>query len=757
MDFKQWLRLIWAVGGLALVLALLRAPALDIKQSLSPTNSSDAWHVGGFIPGGVFPYTNPETLPARLATVGSWNHGEQWQGEVETIWLPVPLRALRIFVAGYPQHPGCLLRAEFRIRGGSVVQLSCPIADPHETWSPWDMRPPAGAEAMRFVAEDHASDVFGWLAFSEPIEVPPQTFVASYMAAQVFATLALTLTLVWCPGLLWVPRAASETTRAMWLLGAGPLTLAALGGLIWLLGGIVAPTVLGFTFVAVMWLALGTNLWWRNFAPQVSKTSARALAVSGLCALAAVARAANSDGPDGELYGGFISRSLAVGDRSDSRISYYVPQIIHRHLPPASAEAEKYFTPWTFFSRGPLAGLAATPVLFATGGIPVEPGPIAAEATGSYRWQRFDSAGFAAYRIVLIALASMVIFALFAVLVPFLGESWALIGSGLLALCPFGVHEIMFTWPKFEATSWVLASFLLAHQRRSTGAGVALAVGFFYHPLAALWTPFLLLWSVGRATGSVRSLLGAAFYFAAGFGVLALPWMALGRLLPHLDSSIHAGQGGFFEYFRLAEYAPATWALWWNSRAVSFSNTFLPFWLHVFHEDNSVIGSVHGPVGPIVKFAFGWWNTLPLGLGLVLWTIALFALTRAVRRFATPIGLLLVGPALLLTAYWGAYTTGLMRECGHPLLAAVIALLCLALAHFPGRLASLIAHPLFPWLQLPETFLMLWLTTFLNPYQPGVDGRILNPLCFAINVLALGTAAWVLSRSRRDLAGRPSM
>ena len=349
----------------------------------------------------------------------------------------------------------------------------------------------------------------------------------------------------------------------------------------------------------------------------------------------------------------------------------------------------------------------------------------------------------------------MVIFALFAVLVPFVGESWALIGSGLLALCPLGVHEVMFTWPKFEATTGVLASFLLAHQRRPLGAGLALAVGFLFHPMAALWAPWLALWSIGRAVGGVGSFLGTGLRFAVGFGALALPWMALGQLPPHLAGSVHAGQGGFFEYFRLAQYAPATWASWWSSRATSFANTFLPFWLHAFHEDNSVIGSVYGPVGRVVKFAFGWWNTLPLGLGLGLWTLSLIALLRAARRFAASIGLLLVGPALLLTAYWGAYDTGLMRECGHPLLAAIIGLVCLALAHSPGRLASLVAHPIFPWVQLPESLLMLWLTTYLNPHQPSVDGRMLNPLFFAISVIALGTAAWVLCRARGVLACSP--
>lgn len=46
---------------------------------------------------------------------------------------------------------------------------------------------------------------------------------------------------------------------------------------------------------------------------------------------------------------------------------------------------------------------------------------------------------------------------------------------------------------------------------------------------------------------------------------------------------------------------------------------------------------------------------------------------------------------------------------------------------------------------------MLWLTTLLNPRQPGADGREMNPLFFALNLLALGAAAWVSSRARRGL------
>ena len=338
MDSKTWSRLIWLIGGLALALTLLRTPALNSPRAVPLVKLSGPWNTGGFISGGVYPTTHPESLPAGISTLGSWQDGDQWRGRVETAWLPVSGQSLRIYVAGYPQHLGCILDVELRRGDGSVVKITCPIADPHETWSPWDLRVPAGAVSMRIVAEDNASDAGGWLAFSEPTTMPTEIFVASYMAVQVFATLSLTLTLMWGPGLLWAPRHATDTGRVMWLLGAGPLTLAALGVMIWLLGGLIAPNALGFTFVGSIWLALGLRLWRRNFTPDLSRTSVQALAVSALCALAAVARAADSDGPEGELYGGLIARSLAVGDRSDSRISYYIPQIIHRHLSPASAE-----------------------------------------------------------------------------------------------------------------------------------------------------------------------------------------------------------------------------------------------------------------------------------------------------------------------------------------------------------------------------------------------------------------------------------
>jgi hypothetical protein len=65
-----------------------------------------------------------------------------------------------------------------------------------------------------------------------------------------------------------------------------------------------------------------------------------------------------------------------------------------------------------------------------------------------------------------------------------------------------------------------------------------------------------------------------------------------------------------------------------------------------------------------------------------------------------------------------------------------------------GWLQRVLLHPAVPWLQLPETWLMLWLTTLANRHPWSVDFAQFDPLCLALNALALLLAAWVLSRAR---------
>jgi hypothetical protein len=664
--------------------------------------------------------------------VGSWINGDAWTGECATVWVPVSA-PLRVCVTGYQRHPGCGLWAEFRYADGRIDREACTLADARETWVPWDIVPPKGAIAMRLVAQDLAADNSGWLAFSEPTLVPAQAGGAIYMAAQIFTTLALALTLIWGPGILWAGRGASQESRMTGVFGMGPLILAGLGIVIWAAPPVLRADSLGVILVAMLWIAIGVSLWRRsNGDDRLINEISRPLALSALLALACVAKVSFSGGPEGELYGGSIFRTLAVGDRPDARIPFHVVQIGAHRLGPASPKAENYFAPWTFFSRGPLAGLVALPVTLATAGMP--------EADTQPRaWQPFDTTGVAAYRIAMIGLASTTIFAFFAAMAPLVGKDWAGLGAGVLSLTPFCVHETFFTWPKLVATGWILASFLLAHHRKPFRAGLALSVGYLLHPMAALWAPWLGLWVMGRRGKAWRSAFGAAVLFVLGFWILTGPWLLAGRLAPHLPASWRAGQGSFFDYFRIAEFQvhPPV-AKWIQSRWANFSNTFIPFWLYACNKDHPVLNSIYGPSGNLVKFAFGWWATLPLGAGILLWATALFSIGRAMKKRWAAVALFLVGPALLLTAYWGASSTGLMRECGHPLLVGLVGLgIVGAAAHPQAWEARLLAHRWFPWLQLPGMFLMLWLTTAMNPAPSGADYAVLNPMYVIVNVGAL--------------------
>lgn len=118
-------------------------------------------------------------------------------------------------------------------------------------------------------------------------------------------------------------------------------------------------------------------------------------------------------------------------------------------------------------------------------------------------------------------------------------------------------------------------------------------------------------------------------------------------------------------------------------------------------------------------------------------------------RSAMVAGVLLIGPAFLVTVYWGASATGLLRECGHPLYAAAIGLTCYQLSKASGAFATFLSRPLFPWLQLPETLAMLWLTTVLNTTAPAQMYAELDPIYLAGSTASLALAAWYCSRQLR--------
>ncbi|MGH7944829.1 MAG: hypothetical protein ACREH8_05755 [Opitutaceae bacterium] len=736
------LRTIWLLGGLAMLLGLGREHVLGLIPPPRELPREDRatgmpWVNEGFIEPRDQILT-PGRLPRNMKTASSWVGTDEWQGQAETAWFSASRRVIHVGIAGYPQSAGCKVWAEFRIADGRVARIDCPLIDPREEWDVWEIRRPAGAAAVRVVAEDRSSAYTNWVAISHPFRTWPGAVTAGYFFLQLLTTTALALTLFWGPGLYWFRGDAAPETRLVRLLAAGPLTLAMGGITVWCLSGWMRPQLVGLALGFALWVSVGLAARRRDWDRVMSGSLRRMLAVSALIAVVVVAKSNYSIGPQGELYRGTVSRNMEMTDRIDSRFSFYVVQAAVHHWGPGSPKTEKFFAPWTFFSRGPLAGLITIPVVMATNGHPPAELP-------ENRWGPFDATGFAAYRITMIVLSSSIVVALFLMLVPLIGERWAVIGGGLLALTPFGVHEVMFTWPKWAATSCLLASFGLAHARRPLAAGVALAAGFLFHPLALLWSPWIGLWAAGRSERRLTGIATTLLRFGLGAGALVLPWMALGALMPHLPTTQLAGQAGFFRYWILADWRPATWETWWSTRWMNFANTFLP--LHLYFHDASFnhpkLGSAYETSGPLVKFAEVWWNSLPFGMGLGLWALSLGALAKAMRSLTAVVMLFVIAPALLITAYWGMDPLGLMRECGHPLFVALIAVTCVIAARTAGKIRAILLHPSVPWLQLPETWLMLWLTTFSNAQPWAVEFGHLDPLYFGVSTLALGATAYV--------------
>ena len=712
--------------------------------------------------GAVYPTTATDRLPPRALTLGSWLNSSKRPAGIQTSWFRVRFNSVRIFVAGYPRDPGCGLRAEFQNSAGLVTSVDFDLPNPAEAWTPWDLPVPSGTTRLRFKARGGIGGTPPWMGLSEPFTAPSASAVASYQGAQILATFALGLILLVLPGLACARKVSSLEIRAALLVGSGPLLLASIGAAAWALGQWISPVVTGEIGAGLVWSAVGWLVWLQPRAFEISGALQRVLVIAALGSLAAIAKAAYSGGPEGELFRGEVRRSLAVGNRTDSETSYCVVQVVARGLSPFSAEAGAYFAPWSFFSRGPLAGLAAAPLVFATAKPPI--------ARATARWQPFDPWGFTSYRIAMAILASLSGVALFLVLTAFVDERRAVLGSAAMALCPFVLHEVMFTWPKLAATAGLLISFLLADRRRLAWSGIALALSYLLHPLALLWTPWIGLWVIGRGDRTIRGTAARGAYFAVPLLVTVGPWMAGSKHVQKITGSFFASQSAFFSYFIWAEGQPRSLATWLLSRWNNFSNTFLPFWLHFFNEGHADLNSIYGVAGPLVKFAFSWWNTLPLGMGLLLWATCSIAIVRAWRSFSIAISLFILGPAVLLCLYWGDKSTGLMRECGHPLVPAIIAVTVIwfdrsaarparatGASSAPGGRAPprLFFHPAFPWLQLPGAVLMFWLTTLANPHPPVSDLKALDPVWLVLNLGCLAAIATLAAGARIPRKGLP--
>ena len=397
------------------------------------------------------PYGGPlPDMLRRLECRDSAVDGDKFTGEHTSGWYRVAERTT-LMVAGYPASAPNRIEINVRLEDGTtqtIRYLGKSLGG--ERWFAWQPLLPMDAPALRIHAVDgRSSSEGGWVALPSHFQIRYATRGIRGMILQTFATVALSVVLIFGPGIVLRGYRKIGFIHILW---PGPLALAVGGCLIWALGGVIAATTVAKIWVCVSLIALALAGYRRSVWTHWSGTEAKVFLLIPLVVLGSAAKAAFSGGPERELFGGSISRSLEVGGHSDSRISFHTVQTVTNYLSPTDPRTEDYFSPWHFSSRGPIAGLAAVSIVLATYGLPSIEMPYQA-------WSPFDRFGFAAYRIAMMGLSSLALVAVGGLLLRVVDEKRAWLGTSLLAMAPFLWHEVYFSWPKMVAASWVVGSF----------------------------------------------------------------------------------------------------------------------------------------------------------------------------------------------------------------------------------------------------------------------------------------------------------
>jgi hypothetical protein len=469
------------------------------------------------------------------------------------------------------------------------------------------------------------------------------------------------------PGLVLRRRVSAplDNVALVWVPGA--VILAATGLVAWVLApeidsSLTSSVVLAALFAWLAWSALRApaGSWFR---PGEAAVCGLAL----LVLLVGVAKATWSPGPVGELYGPTVTRTLEPSDRPDSRISFNEVQLVAQGNGPYSAAGAGYYFPYTYSDRGPLAGLAAAPIVLSSGAEPPLEIP-------EQRWVPFDPQGFAAYRIALELLGATILLSAFGLLRAFAPFRVAWAGTALVALTPLIVHETYFTWPKLLAASFGVAALAALIGRRPGFAGVLLGLSYLAHPVGlfialtvvASWLA-LALWGPGRACDApALSRLRSSLPGIARAGA----WMAVGLVgslvLWRLVNGGHYSQGGYFDFLVHANALPdPSVGEWVSSRLRSLGNTLVPLRLPLWDRDAVLLNPLHtfSPRAPfVIPFFFQYWTSLPFGVGIVYFPAFLLGLWRFARRSAAVFVGAVALAFVVFAVYFGESVGGLTRE-----------------------------------------------------------------------------------------------
>jgi hypothetical protein len=594
--------------------------------------------------------------------------------------------------------------------------------------------------------------ISGWLRAPAPY-VPVGDGLGIRVTAGWLIRLGLTvsaaLTFVLGPGIAlqrhWRRNSIFRSTAFVWIPGTAYLFV--VGCVVWILESLVDPRDLSACLLlpVPLWL-----LWsvWRVGPGEVTTLLNRhqwvTMGVVVVLLLIGVGKASWSSGPAEDLFAGTISRTLEVGNRPDSRIPFHVVQLVAHGTKPYSPLGASYFAPYKFSDRGPIAGITAAPIIFASGARP----PV---AMPDQPWVPFDAEGFAAYRVVLMLLGSVVLLGVAGVLERMLRPEQVLAGVVLVALTPFVVHEVWFTWPKLFAAAFALAALVALLRRKALLSGFVLGLAYLAHPSAIFAAAgVVLVWLVLEVRGSDHAcpeatdggqwpqprtipwlrLVGGLVLIGVGAGVVILAWS--------IANSGH-NHNEFLGYFSQADGrmgVPAS--TWVSSRMESLGNTLVPLELLLFDRANRSVVAILSPVTPgVAVLGESYWMTVPLGVGLVYFPLYLYALVRFARRspwlFAAAIAVPFVG----FWIYMGSDSSGLIRDGLH--FWVVITLLAAFLAHSVWRGAptrSRRAQQLVRVLLAARAFEV----AFMLVGPPIVEGHLFDTKAFVItDVVALTT------------------
>ncbi len=477
---------------------------------------------------------------------------------------------------------------------------------------------------------------------------PPVSGTGAGAVVRFGLTACAAVTLLLGPG--FVVSRITGHLRGEWLgfsVLLGVALLAATGLLAWVLAARVTPQVTcaligGATALAALGVA-----WWRRD-DTYDAVDRRALAIVAMLFVVAAGRALYSVDPVGDIYRGTVSQTDDAS-RPDSRIPFHVVQLIANGVVPWTPLGEQNFRPYDFSSRGPLAGMAAAPVVLLSG---VRP-----DMTPDFQpWAPFDHQGFMAYKLAMEAFAAFSLLVMYGLGRRLLGRSAALLALLLATLSPFIVHETFFTWPKLLAGILMLAAAHILLRLWAFRSGLLAGAGYLVHPLALVAVPTLLLLMLTRLWPPAGRTLMKVATSAVALGLGVLVWVVGWRLVNGASYT----QQGFLNYLT----GPAPLSHWVSFRIDSMVSTLVPLWSGITHAGKDIYyDSLAGkPVPWSIVVAINYSCALPMAVGISFSPLFLIGLWQAVRADPRTVAAIVIAPLLIFWIYWGASSTGLIRE-----------------------------------------------------------------------------------------------